>query len=314
MRNNTYNIAHSPDADDIFMYYAIKFGWITPPYPFVNIALDIDTLNKGALECKYDVCAISFSVYPLIAKEYALLQTGMSFGEGYGPKVIKKKDKVIKRQDFKVALSGEHTTNAMIFKMKFPQARVIYKNFLDIQHAVLNGEVDMGVLIHEEILNFDDSLEVYSNIWDIWEELNQNLESKNFSSNTFQSSYHSSKQSMQLPLPLGGMAIHRSIPLNKALEIENTLNEAIKIALKYKDLLSNMLINQSLVRVDSKSLEIYLDLYANEHSHSMSQSQIQAINMLFSLGKRSGFYSEEIDVRDYFLPREYLEHRHSRRL
>ncbi len=74
-------VAHSPDADDIFMFYAIKFGWVgLKDVKFDNIALDIETLNVKALENIYDISAISFGLYPLIKDEYALLRTAVSFG------------------------------------------------------------------------------------------------------------------------------------------------------------------------------------------------------------------------------------------
>ena len=167
IRPNPIKIAHSPDADDIFMYYAVKFGWISTPVPFENIALDIETLNEAALEGSYEVTAISFALYPKIRDDYALLKTAVSFGEGYGPKLIKPKGKRL-RPNFKAALSGRHTTNAMLFKIAYPRARIVYKNFLEIEDAVLSGEVDAGVLIHESILDFDESLEVEREIWDIW--------------------------------------------------------------------------------------------------------------------------------------------------
>ena len=145
-------VAHSPDADDIFMYYALFFGWVgSKNIHFDNVALDIESLNKGALECKYPVTAISFGAYPFIKNNYALLNTAMSFGNGYGPKIVKRKGTKLKR-NFKVALSGAYTTNAMIFKMRYKDAKIIYKNFLDIENAVICGEVDAGVLIHESIL------------------------------------------------------------------------------------------------------------------------------------------------------------------
>lgn len=87
----TITIAHSPDADDIFMYMAIKLGWIGNDFDYKNTALDIQTLNDLALKNEFDATAISFGLYPLIAQEYALLRTAVSFGEGYGPKLIKNK-------------------------------------------------------------------------------------------------------------------------------------------------------------------------------------------------------------------------------
>ena len=145
-------IAHSPDADDIFMYYAIKFGWVgMQGVSFENIALDIETLNEAALKGEYDIAAISFALYPHIKDEYAPLRTAVSFGEGYGPKLIKRKGTQLKR-NFKVALSGKYTTNAMLFRIAYPDARITYMNFLEIEDAVKSGKVDAGVLIHESIL------------------------------------------------------------------------------------------------------------------------------------------------------------------
>jgi 1,4-dihydroxy-6-naphthoate synthase len=282
------NLAHSPDADDIFMYYAIKFGWISSDYNFKNTADDIETLNQQTLAGIWDVSAISFALYPHIAQEYALLRTAVSFGEGYGPKLIKLKDKKLKR-NFKVALSGKYTTNALIFRLKYPEARIKYYNFLEIEKAVLDGEVDAGVLIHESILNYDERLEVESEIWDIWSELNKE----------------------NLPLPLGGMAIRRSIPLLDAINIEEVLTKAVKVGNTHKELLSKMLIERNLVRVDSETLKKYLSLYANNESITLSEIQLKAINKLFELGFNAGFYPELIDVNECLIPKEYKKVRES---
>jgi len=282
-------IAHSPDADDVFMYYAIKFGWVDMKNTyFNNIAEDIQTLNEKALRGEYEIVAISFALYPHIKDDYAQLKTAVSFGEGYGPKIIKRKGEVLKR-NFKVALSGEHTTNAMLFRIAYPNARITYMNFLEIENAVLNGKVDAGVLIHESILTFDDKLEVEKELWDIWQE----LAGKN------------------LPLPLGGMAISRSIPLNKAIEYENILTKAVQVANDHKERLSKMLIERDLVRIDAPTLDKYLDLYANDDSITLSNIQYKAIDKLFEIGYKHGFYDSLIKVEDYLIPKEYKELRNS---
>jgi 1,4-dihydroxy-6-naphthoate synthase len=278
-------IAHSPDADDIFMYYAIKFGWVgMDGVSFDNIAKDIQTLNEDALNGVYDIVAISFALYPHIKEDYAPLRTAVSFGEGYGPKVIKKKGLKLKR-NFKVALSGEHTTNAMLFRIKFPDARITYMNFLEIEQAVLDGKVDAGVLIHESILTYDSELEVEIEMWDIWQEL----------------------AGKDLPLPLGGMAIRRSLPLNKAIDYEATLTKAVQVARDHKDRLSAMLIERDLVRINAATLDKYLELYANDESISLSDIQYQAIDKLFELGYKHGFYDVQVSVQDYLIPTEYTE-------
>lgn len=279
------SVGHSPDADDLFMYYAIVFGWVESAIglQFENVALDIQTLNQKALNQEFDVSAISFALYPHIKKEYALLKTGLSFGNGYGPKLIKRKNTSLKR-NFKVALSGEHTSNALLFKLAYPQARIVYKNFLEIEKAVLNQEVDAGILIHESILCYDEELVVEREIWDIWLELTKE----------------------ELPLPLGGMALRRSIPLNKAIDIEKTLIKAVDIALKGKRILSKMLMEMGIIRIDEKNLELYLNLYANSDSMLLNQKQKEGINKMFALGYDAGYYDVLIeDCQDYLIPQEY---------
>jgi 1,4-dihydroxy-6-naphthoate synthase len=278
------SLAHSPDADDIFMYYAIAFGWVnTKNYNFLNTPLDIETLNLEALKGTYDVSAISFALYPKIKDDYALLRTAVSFGDGYGPKLIKLKNKKLKK-NFKVALSGKHTTNAMLFRIYYPEAKITYMDFLEIENAVIKGEVDAGVLIHESILNFSDLLEVEKEIWDIWCELSGG----------------------DLPLPLGGMALRRSIPLNRAIEIENILIDGVKVANDKKAELSKKLEDEKLVRIDGKLLERYLDMYASDDSITLSELQLKAIDKLYEIGYKNGEYNFLVEnISDYLIPNEY---------
>ncbi len=280
-------LAHSPDADDIFMYYAIKFGWVdTKDYEFDNTALDIERLNQDTLKGIYDVSAISFALYPRIRDDYALLRTAVSFGNGYGPKLIKRKDKRLKR-NFRVALSGKYTTNALLFRLAYPEARVEYMNFLDIEKAVVDGEVDAGVLIHESILNFDESLEVEREIWDIWLELAKK----------------------ELPLPLGGMAIRRSIPLNRAIAIEQILIDGVEAANNHKEKLCKELESKKLVRISDKMLQKYLDMYASDDSITLNDKQIEALNRLYQIGYENNFYDIPLSVEDYLIPTEYMDTR-----
>lgn len=280
------SVGHSPDADDIFMYYAIKFGWVSlDDAKFENIALDIETLNQATLKGIYDICAISFALYPFVKDDYALLKTAVSFGQGYGPKLIKKKGTTLKR-NFKVALSGEFTTNALLFKIAYPDARITYMNFLDIEKAVLDGTVDAGVLIHESILTYNNELEVEREIWDIWVELCEGED---------------------LPLPLGGMCLRRSIPLHDAIKYENALIKAVDVANKNRKTLAPMLLEKGLIRVDASTLDKYLDLYANDTSVKMSEIQYKALDKLFSLGYKHGHYQDLIKAEHFLIPSEYEE-------
>jgi len=282
-------LAHSPDADDIFMYFAIKFGWVdTKGYTFTNIGLDIETLNVEALKGTYDVSAISFGMYPLIKEEYALLRTAVSFGEGYGPKLIRRKDKKLKR-NFKVALSGKYTTNAMLFRLYYPDARPVYMDFLEIEEAVVSGKVDAGVLIHESILDFDESLEVEKEIWDIWVEL----------------------AGEGLPLPLGGMAIRRSLPLNRAIDIENILIDGVKVANEKKEELCAKLEKENLVRISDAMLTKYLDMYASDESVELSELQLKALDTLYRIGFEHGMWEAPLKTEEYLIPKEYEALRNS---
>jgi 1,4-dihydroxy-6-naphthoate synthase len=227
-------------------------------------------------------------MYPLIKNEYALLRTAVSFGEGYGPKLIRRKDKKLKR-NFKVALSGKYTTNAMLFRIYYPDARPVYMDFLEIEDAVVSGKVDAGVLIHESILDFDESLEVEKEIWDIWVEL----------------------AGEGLPLPLGGMAIRRSLPLTRAIEIEDILIDGVKVANDKKEELCAKLEADNLVRISDEMLKKYLDMYASDESVELSDLQLKALDKLYDIGFKHGLWESPIKTVDYLIPKEYEALRNS---
>jgi 1,4-dihydroxy-6-naphthoate synthase len=162
-------------------------------------------------------------------------------------------------------------------------------NFLEIEQAVIDGDVHAGVLIHESILTYDDRLEVEREMWDIWQDL----------------------AGKDLPLPLGGMAIRRSLPLNKAIAYEATLTKAVQVARDHKDRLSTMLLERDLVRIDAPTLDKYLELYANDESITLSPLQYKAIDKLFELGYKHGFYDAPVKVEEYLIPTEYTALRNS---
>jgi 1,4-dihydroxy-6-naphthoate synthase len=212
----------------------------------------------------------------------------VSFGEGYGPKLIRRRDKKLKR-NFRVALSGRYTTNAMLFRLYYPDARPIYMDFLEIEQAVVSGQVDAGVLIHESILDFDESLEVEKELWDIWVEL----------------------AGEGLPLPLGGMAIRRSLPLNRAIDIEQILVDGVRIANDKKEELCARLEADNLVRISDEMLTKYLDMYASDESVELSELQLKALDKLYAIGFEHGMWDTPIHTEDYLIPREYNEARNS---
>ena len=144
-------------------------------------------------------------------------------------------------------------------------------------------------MIHESILDFDASLEVEKEVWDIWEEL----------------------AGEGLPLPLGGMAIRRSLPLNRAIEIENILIDGVKVANARKEELCAKLEQDALVRISDKLLEKYLDMYASDESIELSQLQMKALDKLYEIGYKYGLWESPLKTEDYLIPREYETLRNS---
>jgi len=177
----------------------------------------------------------------------------------------------------------------MLFRIAYPDARPVYMDFLEIEEAVRSGQVHAGVLIHESILTFGDELEVEREMWDIWQEL----------------------AGKELPLPLGGMAIRRSLPLTKAIAYEETLTEAVKVARDRKEELCERLVKENLVRIEGKTLDKYLELYANDDSVELSTLQLKAIDKLYELGFKHGFYDIQIKAEEYLIPKEYTSLRDS---
>ena len=162
-------------------------------------------------------------------------------------------------------------------------------DFLEIEDAVVSGQVDAGVLIHESILDFDDSLEVEKEVWDIWVEL----------------------AGEGLPLPLGGMAIRRSLPLTRAIEIEHILIDGVKVANDRKEELCAKLEAENLVRISSEMLKKYLDMYASDESVELSSLQLIALDTLYEIGFKHGLWESPMHTETYLVPREYQALRNS---
>jgi 1,4-dihydroxy-6-naphthoate synthase len=132
-------------------------------------------------------------------------------------------------------------------------------------------------------LDYDESLEVEKELWDIWVEL----------------------AGEGLPLPLGGMAVRRSLPLNRAIDIENILIDGVKVANDRKEELCEKLEADSLVRISSDMLTKYLDMYASDESVELSELQLKALDKLYELGYEKGVFSEPMKTEDYLIPKEY---------
>ena len=151
-------LAHSPDSDDAFMFYALATGKVRlPGVKFTHILSDIESLNQAAQKEVYDVTAMSFYGYAFVADKYVLLDCGASFGEGYGPIVVSSHP--IKKNDLagrKIAIPGKLTTSYLALKLFEPNVETVTMPFDKILDAVQAKEVEAGLLIHEGQLLFSE--------------------------------------------------------------------------------------------------------------------------------------------------------------
>lgn len=210
----TITLAHSPDADDAFMFYALaKDKLDTGELRFVHTLMDIQSLNVDALNEKYDVTAVSFGMYPRIADRYALLSSGSSIGDGYGPIVVSK-DPVdpSKLADTLVAVPGENTSAFVSLKLYCPALKYVVMDFMEIQEAVIAGKVPAGLLIHEGQLTYEEEgLRKVVDLGEWW------------------------KAKTSLPLPMGGNAIRRALGPELMMEISRILRASIRYSLEHRD-------------------------------------------------------------------------------
>ncbi len=183
-------LAHSPDSDDAFMFYALATHKLsTPGYKYTHVLSDIQSLNEAAMAETYDVTAISFAAYPELREKYILLDCGASFGENYGPIVVATES--LKPQELagkRIAVPGLKTTAYLTLRLYEPHFEPVVMPFDKIIDAVQNELVEAGLLIHEGQLFFPQKglhRVVDLGIW--WHE------------------------QTGLPLPLGGNAVRRTL-------------------------------------------------------------------------------------------------------
>ncbi|MDX1584894.1 MAG: MqnA/MqnD/SBP family protein, partial [Thermoanaerobaculia bacterium] len=212
--NLKITLAHSPDADDAFMFYALASNLIdTHGLEFEHHLKDIQSLNEEARSETYDVTALSFAVYPEVAGRYALLSSGASIGDGYGPIVVAANPM---RADVlhakKVAIPGADTSAFIALKLFAPDVETEVMDFDEVQHAVLDGRVDAGVIIHEGQLTFSDlGLHQVVDLGAWW------------------------KEETSLPLPLGCNSIRRSLGDELMTLISRILRESIQYSLDNRE-------------------------------------------------------------------------------
>jgi 1,4-dihydroxy-6-naphthoate synthase len=210
----TISVAHSPDSDDAFMFYALANGLVdTGDLRFTHVLRDIESLNVAAEHEEFDVTALSFHGYAYRADTYLLLPCGASFGDGYGPKIVAKR--ALTRADFAhmtVAIPGELTTAALALKLYCPQVTTVVRPFDQIMEAVAAGEAAAGVLIHEGQITYKDlGLVQHLDLGAWW------------------------KEETGLPLPLGGNGIRRALGADLCQRVAHALRAGIDYSLAHRE-------------------------------------------------------------------------------
>jgi 1,4-dihydroxy-6-naphthoate synthase len=191
---HTIRVAHSPDSDDAFMYYGIACGAVRGDgIRFEQALSDIESANAAALQGRWDVTAISAAAYPHLADRYLLLDSGASFGDGYGPGiVVPAGSKVARLEDLagkRIATPGARTSAALALALRLPDHVAVPMDFKDVGPAALRGEVEAGLVIHEgQLTAAEDGLRVVEDLGRSW------------------------KERTGLPLPLGLNAVKRDLP------------------------------------------------------------------------------------------------------
>lgn len=208
-------VAHSPDSDDAFMFYALAKGLIdTGDFDFEHVLSDIETLNREAHSGTYEVTAVSIHAYAYLDEQYGLLNSGASMGDGYGPVLVAREEIPYDRlSSMKVAIPGTLTSAALALKMWNPALNTTVLPFDAIGPAVTSGEVDAGVVIHEGQLTWQD--EEFVNLVDLgvwW-----------------------AGETGGLPLPLGGNTVRRDLGDEAMVEVARLLKESIVYSLEHRD-------------------------------------------------------------------------------
>jgi 1,4-dihydroxy-6-naphthoate synthase len=269
------SIAHSPDSDDAFMFYGLATNKVrVPGFKFTHTLQDIETLNHLAInEAFYDVTAISFAAYPFMQEKYTLMACGGSVGDGYGPMIVSsRKYSLDEIKKIKIAVPGTLTTAFLTLKLFAPEIETVTVPFDKIIPAVLSGEFDAGLIIHEGQLTY--ATEGLSKVLDLgqwW------------------------REQTGLPLPLGGNAIRRSLGAETMLTTTNALRDSIQHALDHREEALDYAM-QFARDLDTNLANRFVGMYVNERTLDYGEDGKLAIRKLLELGFERGIIPFRTDV------------------
>jgi 1,4-dihydroxy-6-naphthoate synthase len=262
-------IAFSPCPNDTFIFDALVNRKIdTGDLEFEAVLEDVETLNRNALKNKWDISKLSFPAFFQSIDQYILLNSGSALGKGVGPLLIAAKAvhaDDAKIQNALVALPGENTTANLLFDFAFPALKnKKFMIFSDIENAVLNGDCDLGVIIHENRFTYaDKGLFKIADLGEEWE------------------------RKMNIPVPLGGIAIKRDIDAQIALKVEDLIRDSLTHSyLHYPELSSY--VTENAQEMEDKVMRQHIDLYVNDYTKDLGEEGREAIRQLYRIYEKNG--------------------------
>ena len=273
----TIHVAHSPDSDDAFMFYALAEGKLdTGDLRYVHELADIESLNQRARRAELEVTAVSIHAYAYLWRQYALLGSGSSMGDGYGPRLVATTpapaDPRAALRGRRVAVPGLLTTAYLALRLYQPEIEPVVVPFDRIEEAVHRGEVDVGLLIHEGQLTYaDDGLHLWADLGAWWME------------------------DTGLPLPLGGNAVRRDLGPAVTAQIARDLKASIVYALEHRApaLAHAKQYNRG---IGDERTDTFVGMYVNHWTVDYGPRGREAVQRLLDRGFEAGIIPERVAV------------------
>jgi 1,4-dihydroxy-6-naphthoate synthase len=268
------HVAHSPDSDDAFMFYALAEGKIdTEGLTYVHELQDIESLNQRALRAELEVTAVSIHAYAYLADQYALLPHGSSMGDRYGPRLVARQP--MRREDIRgkrIAIPGPMTTAYLALRLFEPSFEAVPVPFDEIEDAVANGSVDLGLLIHEGQLTYADSgLFLIQDLGEWW------------------------FQETGLPLPLGGNVVRKDLGESLVGKISRHLKASIAYGLDHRQ--SALDHAMRFARgLDRGKADTFVGMYVNDWTLDYGDRGRKAVQLLLDRGADAGVIPRKVRV------------------
>jgi 1,4-dihydroxy-6-naphthoate synthase len=273
----TIRVAHSPDSDDAFMFYALAEGKLdTGDLRYVHELSDIESLNQRARRAELEVTAVSIHAYAYLWRDYALLSSGSSMGDGYGPRLVSTKpapaDVRAALKSRRIAVPGTLTTAYLALKLYQPDCATQVVPFDQIEDAVHRGDVDVGLLIHEGQLTYGDTgLHLWGYLGAWW------------------------MAETGLPLPLGGNAVRRDLEPEIIAQIARDLRASIVYGLEHRApaLAHAKRFNRG---IGDERTDTFVGMYVNQWTVDYGARGRQAVRLLLDRAYAAGLVPEKVDV------------------